>query len=107
MNFPDHLHDDVEVLHCLKAESRFLSWEKPTWSGKGECAVIFPERVHSYRSDDNSAGRCCLFSSTAISGTVWEDYPEDYPENPFLKRKIFAGCEAGIQARLAAGWPEG
>ena len=35
MNFPAHLHDDVEVLYCWKAESRFLSWEKPTWSAKG------------------------------------------------------------------------
>ena len=60
MNFPAHLHDDVEVLYCLEGGVQVSVMGETHLVGKGECAVIFPERVHSYRSEDNS---CLLYTS--------------------------------------------
>ena len=86
MNFPAHLHDDVEVLYCLEGGVQVSVMGETHLVGKGECAVIFPERVHSYRSEDNSRALLFIFS-TAMSGTYGRTIQKYYPENPFLEKK--------------------
>lgn len=100
MNFPAHLHDDVEVLYCLEGGVQVSVMGETHLVGKGECAVIFPERVHSYRSEDNSRALLFIFS-TAMSGTYGRTIQKYYPENPFLEKKIFRrmrGWHSGVYA---------
>ena len=86
MNFPAHLHDDVEVLYCLEGGVQVSVMGETHLVGKGECDVIFPERVHSYRSEDNSRALLFIFS-TAMCGTYGRTIQKYYPENPFLEKK--------------------
>lgn len=51
MNFPAHLHDDVEMLYCMEGEIRVSVMGETRLLQSGECAVIFPERVHSYTTE--------------------------------------------------------
>lgn len=95
MNFPAHLHDDVEMLYCLEGGIRVTIMGETRLITPGECAVIFPERVHSYLSEDNSRILLLIFG-TSMSGTYGRTIQKYYPENPFLEKK-----EIPADARLA------
>ena len=86
MNFPAHLHDDVEVLYCLEGGVQVSVMGETHLVGKGECAVIFPERC-TVIVRRIIAGRCCLFSVRLCPVRMGRTIQKYYPENPFLEKK--------------------
>lgn len=86
MNFPAHLHDDVEMLYCMEGEIRVSVMGKTRLLQSGECAVIFPERVHSYATEHSCKALLLIFGS-AIAGSYAGSIRKYYPANPFLEKK--------------------
>lgn len=86
MNFPAHLHDDVEMLYCMEGEIRVSVMGETRLLQSGECAVIFPERVHSYTTEHTCKALLLIFGS-AIAGAYAGSIRKYYPANPFLGKK--------------------
>ena len=57
MDFPEHLHDHVEVLLVLEGRIGVRIMEQSRELGAGDCAVIFPQQIHSYRTPRESRVR--------------------------------------------------
>ena len=86
MNFPAHLHDDVEMLYCMEGEIRVSVMGETRLLQSGECAVIFPERVHSYTTEHTCKALLLIFGS-AIAGAYAGSIRKYYSANPFLGKK--------------------
>lgn len=106
MNFPAHLHDDVEVLYCLEGGVQVSVMGETHLVGKGECAVIFRNGC-TVIVRRIIAGRCCLFSVRLCPVRMGGLSRNIIRRIRFWKRRYSAGCEAGIQAFMQRGCTEG
>lgn len=97
MSFPAHLHGDVEILYCLSGKIMVTVMEDSKVIEEGGCAVIFPERVHSYAAEENCRTLLIIFGASA-AGPYAGNIRKLYPENPFLNKKEISG-DAGLALR--------
>ena len=96
MNFPAHLHDDVEMIYCMEGEIRVSVMGETRLLQSGECAVIFPERVHSYTTEHTCKALLLIFGSSLCG-----KHPEILSCQSFFGEKGYpSGCRPCFQTAV-------
>lgn len=83
LTFPEHLHDQVELLYVLEGQVEVTIRGEQQIMGKGDCAVIFPDQVHSYRSFCDNLSLLPIFD-TSMTGPFLHSLQKLRPLCPFL-----------------------
>lgn len=84
LDFPVHLHNSYEFVYCFEGELTVAIDENSYILHSGECILIFPMRLHSYRTDDSSRSCLTIFSASFI-GEFNDKYKNYEAENPIFK----------------------
>lgn len=125
LEFPEHLHDHVELLLVLSGSVVVRIMDKCRELQAGDCAVIFPQQVHSYHTPSGSRTRLFIFDSS-LAGMFLHSIRKCVPACPFLSVRELSGdgelaldrirlclsepgaeelCSAWIQLLFALAWP--
>ncbi len=83
MDFPEHLHDHVEILFVLEGSIAVQIMEKEQELKTGDCAVIFPQQIHSYHTPRESRTRLYIFEDS-LTGRYLHSIQKHCPSHPFL-----------------------
>lgn len=83
LEFPEHLHDHVEILLVLTGSVEVKIMERRQELKAGECAVIFPQQIHSYHKPAESRARLFIFDG-ALTGMYLHPVRKYVPAHPFL-----------------------
>lgn len=54
LTFPPHLHSDVEIVYVVRGETWMVDGGTRCLLRSGDCAVVFPGRIHSYETEGKS-----------------------------------------------------
>ena len=118
MEFPEHLHGHTEILFVRQGRIRVNIMGESRELKEGDCAVIFPQKIHSYHSPGGSLSWLLIFGST-LAGSYLHSLQEYSPSTPFLSagslhpdvplafERLYASsgdiplCSAWIQVLLA------
>lgn len=95
MEFPEHLHNHVEILTVLSGQIGVRVMEKTGTLKKGDCAFIFPHQIHSYQRLAESRIRLYIFDSS-LAGAYLYSLRKYVPSRPFVP-----GGELPADASLA------
>ncbi len=90
MEFPEHLHDHIEVLYVLEGGVEVQIMEKRQRLWAGECAVIFPQQIHSYHTPADSRIRLFIFEDS-LTGAYRNCVRRSRPSCPFLTADKLSG----------------
>lgn len=128
MEFPEHLHDHIEILFVLEGGIDVKIMGQSRELEAGDCAVIFPQQIHSYRTPRECRVRLFIFDSS-LTGMYLHSLRKYVPACPFLPSGELPGdavlaldrlyglscagdkaqdvmlCSAWIQVLLALAWP--
>lgn len=99
MEFPEHLHDHVEILYVWKGRITVQIMEKRQELKEGDCAVVFPQQIHSYHAPADCLTRLFIFED-ALTGMYLRSLRECRPASPFLEAEKLAGDGALALDRL-------
>lgn len=90
LNFPPHLHSQMELLYVLDGKIKVTVFNCEKELMKGDFAVIFPNTVHSYISEEETPCQIILaICSLDLTGDFFKKLTSYYPTNPFvLKDKL-------------------
>ena len=69
MEFPEHLHGHTEILFVRQGRIRVNIMGESRELKEGDCAVIFPQKIHSYHSPGGSLSWLLIFGST-LAGSL-------------------------------------
>ena len=83
LEFPEHLHDHVEILLVLEGSVVVRIMERSCELKPGDCAVIFPQQIHSYSRPAGSRTRLFIFEDH-LTGTYLHSVRRCVPAHPFL-----------------------
>lgn len=86
MKFPEHLHEDMEFLLVEEGEIEVTVMQKRRVLSKGDCAIIFPEQIHSYQTQQQCRV-CMLIFGEAFLGGYRRLVQKFYPVLPFVPAK--------------------
>lgn len=101
LEFPEHLHDHIEMLLVLKGRIEVQIMEKRQKLEAGDCAVIFPQQIHSYHAPEDSRVRLYIFEDS-LTGMYLHSVRKCSPSRPFLAAGELAGDGALALDRLYA-----
>ncbi|MBD5459648.1 MAG: AraC family transcriptional regulator [Lachnospiraceae bacterium] len=101
LEFPEHLHDHVEILVVLKGSVVVQIMEKRQELKAGDCAVIFPQQIHSYHAPVDSLARLFIFEDS-LTGMYLHSVRKYIPSCPFLTAEMMSGDSALALERLYA-----
>ena len=90
MEFPEHLHDHVEILYVRKGRITVQIMEKRQELKEGDCAVVFPQQIHSYHAPADCLTRLFIFEDS-LTGMYLRSLRECRPASPFLEAEKLAG----------------
>lgn len=83
LEFPEHLHDHVEILLVLEGRVEVTIMERSRELKPGDCAVIFPQQIHSYHKLAESRTRLFIFDGS-LTGMYLHPLRKYVPAHPFL-----------------------
>lgn len=83
LEFPEHLHSHTEILFVREGRILVNIMDRSRELEKGDCAVIFPQEIHSYRSLEESLGWLLIFGDS-LAGPYLRSLQEYSPKDPFL-----------------------
>lgn len=83
MGFPEHLHDHVEILLVMEGSIVVRIMDKSRELEAGDCAVIFPQQIHSYHTPAESRTRLFIFDDS-LTGRYLHAVRKCGPTQPFL-----------------------
>lgn len=83
LEFPEHLHDHIEILLVDEGSIAVRVMDKSRLLGKGDCAVIFPQQIHSYHTPTESRTRLFIFDDS-LTGRYLHAIRKCSPVQPFL-----------------------
>lgn len=86
LEFPEHLHDHVEILLVLTGSVEVKIMERRQELKAGDCAVIFPQQIHSYHKPAESRTRLFIFDG-ALTGMYLHPVRKYIPTHPFLSAR--------------------
>lgn len=86
MEFPEHLHGHTEILFVRQGRIRVNIMGESRELKEGDCAVIFPQKIHSYHSPGGSLSWLLIFGST-LAGSYLHSLQEYSPSTPFLSAR--------------------
>lgn len=87
MTFPEHLHAHAELLLVLQGQIEVRVMEQAALLGEGDCAVIFPEQIHSYSLGVPNRSQLLIFSP-AMAGPYTRAIQKYRPASPFLPSNL-------------------
>ena len=83
LEFPEHLHGHTEILFVREGRILVNIMGKTKELKKGDCAVVFPQKIHSYHSLGDSSSWLLIFGNT-LAGSYLHSLQEYSPSTPFL-----------------------
>lgn len=83
LEFPEHLHGHTEILFVREGHILVNIMGKSGELKKGDCAVIFPQEIHSYHSLGGCLGWLLIFGDS-LAGPYLRSLREYSPDTPFL-----------------------
>lgn len=83
MEFPEHLHSHTEILFVREGCISVNIMGKSKELKKGDCAVIFPQKIHSYHSPCDCLSWLLIFGNS-LAGSYLHSLQEYSPATPFL-----------------------
>ncbi len=86
LEFPEHLHDHGEILLVLEGSLIVRIMDKSRELRKGDCAVIFPQHIHSYHAPADSRTIVYIFNSS-LTGMYARFLQKYTPTRPFLSAR--------------------
>lgn len=95
LEFPEHLHDHIEILLVDEGSIVVRVMDKSRLLGKGDCAVIFPQQIHSYHTPAESRTRLYIFDDS-LTGRYLHAIRKCSPVQPFLSAEELS--EDGVLA---------
>lgn len=105
MDFPEHLHDHTEIIFVLENELEVNINGARALLSAGDCAVIFPQQVHSYRSPAANTAYLLIFDNS-MAGSFLHAIKKYRPLNPFLGADMLLADVKLAFDRLSALVPE-
>lgn len=87
ITFPAHLHSAVELVFVQDGAIEVTTQNQQKTIRKNEIALIFPDIVHSYLTQDFSTFILCIFSPSLIKG-YYHLLCRQQPEYPFFSSHI-------------------
>lgn len=99
MEFPEHLHRHTEILFVREGSIRVNIMGQSKELKKGDCAVIFPQKIHSYHSPCNCLSWLLIFGNS-LAGSYLHSLQEYSPAAPFLPADSLHGDVALAFERL-------
>lgn len=87
LTFPEHLHDQVELLYVLEGQIEVTIRGEQQSMRKGDCAVIFPDQIHSYWSVSDNRSLLPIFD-TSLTGPFLHSFQKYRPARPFLPSRL-------------------
>lgn len=90
LEFPEHLHDHVEILLVLAGSIEVKIAGRCQELKPGDCAVVFPQQIHSYHKPSGSHTRLFIFDD-ALAGMYLHPIRKYIPTQPFLPAEALAG----------------
>ncbi|WP_099204632.1 AraC family transcriptional regulator [Scatolibacter rhodanostii] len=85
LSFPPHLHNAVECIRCVSGEIKIRIDNQNYTLTQGEIAFIFPNRIHSYFSDQSADNAYEFFVSSIKSNSpLYGIIHDKMPLNPIL-----------------------
>ena len=86
--FQPHLHNLIECIYVTEGEIEVQIGQTGKCMKKGEMAVIFPNVVHSYHSDEQHRNFCELFFyPLKTASPLYNIIKGKRPESPFLSEE--------------------
>lgn len=99
IRFPEHLHEDMEILLVQDGQVEVNIMGNRRILTAGDCALIFPEMIHSYQTA--SYNRICLL---IFDASFWGSYrgavQKFCPSVPFLRAERISPDVALVFERL-------
>lgn len=83
MRFPEHLHEDMELLLVRKGQIEVNVMGDRRLLCAGDCAVIFPEQIHSYHTREESCVQLLIFD-VSLAGSYRNVIQKCRPADPYL-----------------------
>lgn len=90
LQFPAHLHSDIEFFLVLEGTACLEVKNRQQILKKGDCALIFPEEIHRYLSEEPNKGLMIIFHQS-VCGPFLRLFQTYRPENPFLSAAALPG----------------
>lgn len=87
MEFPEHLHSHTEILFVRQGRILVTVMGQSKELEKGDCAVIFPQKIHSYHSLGDSLSWLLIFGNS-LAGPYLHSLQEYSPSAPFLAAPV-------------------
>lgn len=85
LEFPEHLHSHVEILFVREGCIDVQVMHQQERLSCGDCAVIFPQQIHSYRSPVCNRSRLLIFHGS-LAGSHLQTIQKYSPSVSFLPR---------------------
>lgn len=89
MNFPEHFHEEMELFMVTEGAVEVNVMGKKQTLTAGDCAVIFPEQIHSYKPACESRSYILIFGSSFM-GSYRRSIQTQIPDSPFLEHKVLS-----------------
>lgn len=83
MTFPAHLHHAAELIFIQEGSLEVTAQDQTKTLRKNEAALIFPETIHSYLTQDFSRSILCVFSPSLAKG-YYHLLCKNQPKCPFF-----------------------
>ncbi|MBQ7840885.1 MAG: helix-turn-helix transcriptional regulator [Lachnospiraceae bacterium] len=83
LSFPEHLHEDTELLLVRQGQIEVNVMGERRCLSAGDCAVIFPQQIHSYYSAAENRVQILVFDAS-LSGTYMRTLQKLRPICPFI-----------------------
>ena len=87
MQFPPHLHGEVELLYVYSGALEVLVGQNVYLLEEGDFAAIFPNCVHSYRTPpEESSAVCLVIVQPRLAGEFSSSLQKLHPLDPVVRR---------------------
>lgn len=84
LTFPSHLHSYIEIIHAKKDGMRVGIDGREYELKKGDFAIVFPNRIHSYETNGNSKA-ILILCPIEMAGDYHSLVIKSHPEDPLLR----------------------
>lgn len=99
MNFPLHLHSQLEIYYLDSGIARVQVQQEVRVMHAGEIAVIFPNQIHSYQALEDNTECTLMICDIAYTGGYAQTLLNFQPQNAFVEQgSVHADVRYAINA---------
>ncbi len=85
LTFPLHLHTQLEILYIVSGQMEFSVNQHTTILQARDCAVIFPNQMHSYTSTHGDNRTMTIICDLNLCGSYLNSLTKYQPAVPFIR----------------------